>query len=246
MRILIVEDDKKVAGFLKKGLKEEHYAVDVCYDGEEALFQSQVNQYDLMILDVMLPKKNGFAICKQIREEGNLTPILMLTAKDQLEDKIKGLQEGADDYLTKPFAFEELLARIKALLRRSQDYKTKTMKVGSLELDPVSRKVTRENKPLSLTGKEYALLEYLMSHGVVPKFDTWNVSPWSGLAGNEPPPLEYYIRIDQAWCEIWQKYSLPPVDGMGPMGPGRAREFVGAFRDTDSIPRAHVTAGACC
>ena len=162
MRILIVEDDKKVAGFLKKGLKEEHYAVDVCYDGEEALFQSQVNQYDLMILDVMLPKKNGFAICKQIREEGNLTPILMLTAKDQLEDKIKGLQEGADDYLTKPFAFEELLARIKALLRRSQDYKTKTMKVGSLELDPVSRKVTRENKPLSLTGKEYALLEYLM------------------------------------------------------------------------------------
>ena len=128
MRILIVEDDKKVAGFLKKGLKEEHYAVDVCYDGEEALFQSQVNQYDLMILDVMLPKKNGFAICKQIREEGNLTPILMLTAKDQLEDKIKGLQEGADDYLTKPFAFEELLARIKALLRRSQDYKTKTMK----------------------------------------------------------------------------------------------------------------------
>lgn len=162
MRILIVEDDKKVAGFLKRGLKEERYAIDVCYDGEEALFQSQVNQYDLIILDVMLPKKNGFAVCKQIREEGNLTPILMLTARDQLEDKIKGLQEGADDYLTKPFAFEELLARIKALLRRTQDYKTKTMKVGGLELDPVSRKVTREDKPVSLTGKEYALLEYLM------------------------------------------------------------------------------------
>ncbi|HLP62396.1 MAG TPA: response regulator transcription factor [Candidatus Deferrimicrobium sp.] len=162
MRILIVEDDKKVAGFLRRGLKEERYAIDVCYDGEEALFQSQVNQYDLIILDVMLPKKNGFAVCKQIREEGNLTPILMLTARDQLEDKIKGLQEGADDYLTKPFAFEELLARIKALLRRTQDYKTKTMKVGGLELDPVSRKVTREDKPVSLTGKEYALLEYLM------------------------------------------------------------------------------------
>lgn len=162
MRILIVEDDKKVAGFLRRGLKEERYAIDVCYDGEEALFQSQVNQYDLIILDVMLPKKNGFAVCKQIREEGNLTPILMLTARDQLEDKIKGLQEGADDYLTKPFAFEELLARIKALLRRTQDYKTKTMKVGELELDPVSRKVTREDKPVSLTGKEYALLEYLM------------------------------------------------------------------------------------
>ncbi|MCU0290160.1 MAG: response regulator transcription factor [Acidobacteria bacterium] len=162
MRILIVEDDKKVASFLKRGLKEEQYAVDVCYDGEEALFQSQVNQYDLIILDVMLPKKNGFMVCRQIREEGNLTPILMLTARDQLEDKIKGLQEGADDYLTKPFAFVELLARIKALLRRTQDYKTKNMKVGDLELDPVSRKVTRENKLISLTGKEYALLEYLM------------------------------------------------------------------------------------
>jgi heavy metal response regulator len=162
MRILIAEDDRKVAGFLKKGLKEEQYAVDVCYDGEEALFQAQVNQYDLIILDVMLPQKNGFSICKEIRNEGNLTPILMLTARDQLEDKVKGLQEGADDYLTKPFAFEELLARIQALLRRTQDYKTKTLKVGDLELDPVSRKITREDKPITLTGKEYALLEYLM------------------------------------------------------------------------------------
>jgi two-component system copper resistance phosphate regulon response regulator CusR len=162
MRILIAEDDRKVAGFLKKGLKEEQYAVDVCYDGEEALFQTQVNQYDLVILDVMLPKKNGFSVCKEIRKEGNLTPILMLTARDQLEDKVRGLQEGADDYLTKPFAFEELLARIQALLRRTQDYKTKTLKVGDLELDPVSRKITREGKPITLTGKEYALLEYLM------------------------------------------------------------------------------------
>jgi len=162
MRILIAEDDRKVAGFLKKGLKEEHYAVDVCYDGEEALFQAQVNQYDLIILDVMLPKKNGFAVCKEIREEGKLTPILMLTARDQLEDKVKGLREGADDYLTKPFAFEELLARIQALLRRTQDYKTKTLKVGDLELDPVSRKITRQGKPITLTGKEYALLEYLI------------------------------------------------------------------------------------
>jgi heavy metal response regulator len=162
MRILIAEDDRKVAGFLKKGLKEEHYAVDVCYDGEEALFQAQVNQYDLIILDVMLPKKNGFAVCKAIREEGILSPILMLTARDQLEDKVKGLREGADDYLTKPFAFEELLARIQALLRRTQDYKTKTLKVGDLEMDPVSRKIIREGKVITLTGKEYALLEYLM------------------------------------------------------------------------------------
>lgn len=162
MRILIAEDDRKVAGFLKKGLQEENYAVDLCYDGEEAVFQAQVNEYDLVILDVMLPGKNGLAICREIRAEGILSPILMLTARDQLDDKVRGLHEGADDYMTKPFAFQELLARIKALLRRSQDYKTKTLTVGGLELDPVSRKVTRDGKTITLTGKEYALLEYLM------------------------------------------------------------------------------------
>jgi two-component system, OmpR family, copper resistance phosphate regulon response regulator CusR len=162
MKILIAEDDRKVAAFLKKGLKEEHYVVEVCYDGEEALFQAQVSEYDLILLDVMLPRKNGFAVCNEIRKSGVLTPILMLTARDQLEDKVRGLQEGADDYLTKPFAFEELLARIKALLRRTQDYKTKLLVVGDLVIDPVSRKITRADKNISLTGKEYALLEYLM------------------------------------------------------------------------------------
>jgi DNA-binding response OmpR family regulator len=121
-----------------------------------------MNEYDVIILDVMLPLKNGFAVCKEIREAGNLIPILMLTARDHLEDKVKGLQVGADDYLTKPFAFEELLARIQALLRRTQQYKTQTLKVGDLELDPVSRKVTRADKAITLTGKEYALLEYLL------------------------------------------------------------------------------------
>jgi len=164
MRILIAEDDKKVAGFLERGLKEECYAVDVCGDGEDALYYAQANSYDLIILDVMLPERDGFSVCQEIRKAGNLIPILMLTAKDQLEDKIKGLQVGADDYLTKPFAFVELLARIQALLRRTQDYKykTQTLQVGSLVLDPVSRKVTREGKIIALTGKEYALLEYLM------------------------------------------------------------------------------------
>lgn len=162
MRILVAEDDKKVAAFLKKGLREENYAVDVSHDGEDALFQSQIHEYDLIILDVMLPKKNGLTVCRDIRGEGKFTPILMLTARDQLEDKIKGLREGADDYLTKPFAFEELLARIKALLRRTQDYKTRTLTVGELEMDPDARKVTRNGKPISLTGKEYALLEYLL------------------------------------------------------------------------------------
>lgn len=162
MRILIVEDDRKVANFLKQGLKEELYAADVCYDGDEALYFADVNQYDLIILDVMLPKKNGFEVCRELRGRSNHTPILMLTARGHIEDRVKGLQEGADDYLTKPFAFEELLARVQALLRRTQDYKANIMRVGNLELNPVSRKVAREGKTITLTGKEYALLEYLM------------------------------------------------------------------------------------
>ena len=162
MRILIVEDDRKVANFLKQGLKEELYAADVCHDGDEALYLAEVNQYDLIILDVMLPKKNGFEVCRELRGRSIHTPILMLTARGQIEDKVRGLQEGADDYLTKPFAFEELLARVQALLRRTQDYKANIMRVGDLELNPVSRKVTREGKAITLTGKEYALLEYLM------------------------------------------------------------------------------------
>jgi heavy metal response regulator len=162
MRILIIEDDKKIAGFIKKGLTEEHYAVDVFYDGEEGAYWAQVNEYDLIILDIMLPKKDGIEVCRELRNKNIIAPIIMLTVKDALEDKIKGLDEGADDYLTKPFSFEELLARIRALLRRTQKYKTRTLKVADLELDPVTRKVTRAGKKITLTGKEYALLEYLM------------------------------------------------------------------------------------
>ena len=162
MRILVVEDDKKVGAFLQRGLREEQYAVDLCRDGVEAVYLAQVNSYDVIILDIMLPGKDGFSVCKELRENSVLTPILMLTAKDALEDKITGLSEGADDYMTKPFSFEELLARIQALLRRSQDYKTKVLGVGDLELDPLRRKVTRAGKKIMLSGKEYALLEYLM------------------------------------------------------------------------------------
>lgn len=162
MRILIVEDDKKVAAFLQKGLREEQYAVDVCRNGEDAVYEAQVNPYDVIILDIMLPGKDGFTICKELRENNVLTPILMLTAKDSLEDKIIGLSEGADDYLTKPFSFEELLARIRALLRRNQDYKTGLLKVADLELDPLRRTVQRGGTPITLSGKEYALLEYLL------------------------------------------------------------------------------------
>lgn len=162
MRILVIEDDKKVAAFLQKGLREEQYAVDVCRNGEDAVYEAQVNPYDVIILDIMLPGKDGFTICRELRENNVLTPILMLTAKDSLEDKILGLSEGADDYLTKPFSFEELLARIRALLRRSQDYKTGSLKVADLELDPLRRTIQRGGKPITLSGKEYALLEYLL------------------------------------------------------------------------------------
>ena len=162
MRILLVEDDKNIAGFIKKGLTEENYAVDVFYDGEDGAYWAKENDYDLIILDIMLPKKDGIEVCKEIRRKNIITPIIMLTAKDTIEDKIKGLDEGADDYLTKPFSFEELLARVRALLRRTQKYKTKTLKVADLELDPAMRKVTRAGKEITLTGKEYALLEYMM------------------------------------------------------------------------------------
>jgi len=162
MRILIVEDDQKLSTFLQKGLKEEQFAVDVCRKGSEVMYFVEVNDYDVIILDIMLPGKDGITICREMRGKSIKTPIIMLTAKDTVEDKISGLSEGADDYLTKPFSFTELLARIKALLRRSQDYKPKTLKINDLDLDPWNRKVSRGGEEISLTGKEYALLEYLM------------------------------------------------------------------------------------
>lgn len=162
MRILLVEDDEKVARFILKGLQEEHYAVDVYYDGEEGLFWGDAQEYDALILDVMLPKMNGMEICRELRRRKVHTPVLMLTARDSLDDKVAGLDAGADDYLTKPFSFEELLARLRAMIRRSHDYGGEVLQVDDLELNPSSRRVTRGGKEISLTGKEYALLEYLM------------------------------------------------------------------------------------
>jgi heavy metal response regulator len=162
MRIIVIEDDEKIAAFIKKGLEEEHYAVDVFHDGEEGAYWASVNEYDLIILDIMLPGKDGIEICDEIRRQKIISPILMLTAKSTVKDRVKGLDAGADDYLTKPFAFEELFARVRSLLRRNQSYKTKTLKIADLELDPASRTVSRAGERIALTGKEYALLEYLM------------------------------------------------------------------------------------
>jgi len=162
MKILVVEDEERVAHFIQKGLKEEGHAVDVSYDGEDGGFLAEVNEYDLILLDVMLPKKNGISVCREIRERGVITPVLMLTARDSIEDRVRGLDAGADDYLIKPFAFDELLARVRALLRRQSENKTPTLRMADLELDPMTRLVTRGGKPIRLTTKEYALLEYLI------------------------------------------------------------------------------------
>jgi len=162
MKILVVEDEERVAHFIQKGLKEEGHAVDVSYDGEDGEFLGSVNDYDLIILDLMLPKKNGIVVCRELRAGGVSTPILMLTARDSIEDKVRGLDAGADDYLPKPFAFEELLARVRALLRRQSDNKSPVLSIADLSLDPISRRVTRNDTPIRLTTKEYALLEYLL------------------------------------------------------------------------------------
>lgn len=162
MRILIVEDEKKVAGFIKKGLEEETYAVDVAYDGEEGFHLASMNDYDMIILDWMLPKMDGLEVLSRLRDKKVSTPILLLTAKDAVDDKVTGLNKGADDYLTKPFAFSELLARIRSLLRRGQAETQTELKVGDLILDMVSHKVSRGGEEIELTGKEYSLLEYFM------------------------------------------------------------------------------------
>lgn len=162
MRILLVEDEKKIASFIKRGLKEEHYVVDVADEGEKALFMAEVSPYDLIILDIMLPGRDGISICKELRSKKIGAPILMLTAKDKIGDKVLGLDSGADDYLTKPFSFDEFLARVRALLRRKEVGKTTTLKVADLELDQLTHTVKRGGKEIPLTSKEYALLEYLM------------------------------------------------------------------------------------
>jgi len=162
MRVLVVEDSRRLAGIVRRGLLEEGYAVDNAYDGEEAEYMAETTPFDLIVLDIMLPKKDGLAICRDLRTKGVNTPILMLTAKDSVEDRVTGLDCGADDYLVKPFAFSELLARLRALLRREVLPRVQKFQVGDLTLDPQSREVWRDGVRLELTAKEYAILEYFM------------------------------------------------------------------------------------
>lgn len=164
MRILVVDDDHRLCSVVKRGLREEAYVVDVAFDGEEGQYLAEVNPYDLIVLDIMMPKKDGITVCRELRANGVNTPILMLTARDAVEDRVNGLDAGADDYLIKPFAFSELLARVRALLRREGTVRSSEIKVGDLILDTSTREARLGSEVVELTTKEYVLLEYFMRH----------------------------------------------------------------------------------
>lgn len=161
MRILLVEDEPRMATVIANGLREQSYAVDVAHDGDAGLYQAGINDYDLIILDVLLPLRDGYEVCRELRASGNTTPVLMLTARAAIDDRITGFDAGADDYLTKPFSFRELLARIRALLRRDSQLRPDVLEIEDLVVDAASHRVSRANHDVQLTAKEYAFLEYL-------------------------------------------------------------------------------------
>jgi DNA-binding response OmpR family regulator len=164
MKVLVVEDDRKVAGFIEQGLKEEGYVVDIAADGEEATTLAHVYEYDVILLDVVLPKKNGFQIAMELRREGRNTPIMMLTSRDAVEDIVRGLDAGADDYLAKPFRFDELLARLRALARRGGAERMEVLRYGPLTLDRLRHVVTVDERPMDLTPKEFQIIEFFLLH----------------------------------------------------------------------------------
>lgn len=164
MRVLVVEDEIKMAALIRRGLEREGYAVDMAADGAEALWAAREQDYDAIVLDAMIPAPDGFVVCRTLREEGRWAPVVMLTARDSVEDRVRGLDVGADDYLTKPFAFAELFARLRALTRRQVVARPVVLSVGDLVLDPATRSVNRGGEPIMLSAKEFALLEFLMRH----------------------------------------------------------------------------------
>ena len=160
MRVLLIEDEPRVARFIAKGLREQSYAVDIARDGEAALYKAGIDDYDLIILDVMIPLRDGFEVCRDLRREGVTTPVLMLTARDAVSDRVTGLDAGADDYLSKPFDFKELLARLRALLRRRESLRTESLQIDDLTINTTNHTVERSGRNISLTAKEYSLLEF--------------------------------------------------------------------------------------
>ncbi len=217
MKILIIEDEHLIATSLKKGLEQEHYTVDIAFDGIEGYDLASTDDYDIILLDLMLPGMDGLTLCKKLREEKNNTPILMLTAKSQLEDKIIGLNSGADDYLTKPFAFEELLARIRALSRRPQQTTEKVLTVGDLSLNTDTYQVKRGDKDIRLSSKEYSLLECLMRHsGQILNKDQIIQYVWSYESDILPNTIEVYIRnLRQKIDKNFKKKLIQTIRGFG-------------------------------
>ncbi|NPV81401.1 MAG: response regulator transcription factor [Firmicutes bacterium] len=217
MRVLIVEDEPKIAAFIKQGLEEEGYAVDVAQDGESALDYAESAQYDLLILDIMLPKKDGISVCQELRKRGIKTPILMLTARDTIDDRVEGLDAGADDYLVKPFAFRELLARLRALLRRPREVTPARLQAGDLILDTATRRAERGGRVIDLTLREYALLELLMRHkGQVLSRTQIAEHVWNFDFYSESNIVDVYIRyLRQKIDADFQPKLIQTVRGVG-------------------------------
>ena len=195
MRILVVEDEHRIAASIKKGLEQEKHAVDLAYTGNEGFDLASTEDYDIIILDLMLPGMDGLTICKELRTKHIHTPILILTARGQIQDKVRGLDSGADDYLTKPFSFEELIARVRALSRRPKNALNASLTVGDLKLDTKSYEVQRNGTPIQLSSKEFSLIEYLMRHAntIVSK-DQIIAHIWNYEADVLPNTVEVYIR----------------------------------------------------
>jgi DNA-binding response OmpR family regulator len=216
MKILLVEDDIKISSFLQKGLKEENYIVDCSYDGEEAFYILEINRYDLIILDVMIPKIDGITLCKKLRENNIHTPIIMLTAKSSIEDKVLGLNEGANDYLTKPFSFEELLARINVQLRSGKSLNN-ILKLDDLEINMETKSVKRTKETINLTLKEYVLLEYLMlNQNKLLNEDMINEALWDMDASTASNIVSVYMyRLRNKIDKNADKKLIHTIRGMG-------------------------------
>ncbi len=211
MQILIVEDEPKIAAVLRRGFVEEHYQADIAHDGEDALYKCDVNAYDLIVLDLMIPKVSGMEVCRKIRETGRTMPILMLTARSAVDDKVMGLDTGADDYMTKPFSFVELLARVRALLRRGKSADPVVLTYDNLRLDPASKDVSRGGKKIQLTAREFALLEYFMRYP-----DVALTPASSNMSGTSTMMA----------CRMWWK----PISNISGRKSGSARTTPNSFR----------------
>jgi two-component system, OmpR family, copper resistance phosphate regulon response regulator CusR len=217
MRILVVEDDTNLADLLRRGLTEQHHSVDVAHDGLEGDYLACVNDYDLIILDIMLPKKDGRLVCRDLRTKGNTTPILMLTALDGVEQRIEGLDAGADDYLSKPFHFGELLARVRSLIRRQTDVKSTEIRYADLVLDTVNRTVARQGTSIKLTPKEFALLEYFaMNHGKVLTREMISEHVWDMNFDPQSNVIDSFVRfLRQKVDRGFQPQLIHTVRGVG-------------------------------